>query len=100
MTTDAHRSGPPVKWTKQRVADSLRAVTRSYGRLAQPDRLDPQPGTRGPRGAAAVAEFERGDYPHASLVRRVYGTWGAALATVSRTPAQLPYTHRTKRRAD
>lgn len=75
-------------------------MTRSYGRLAQPDRLDPQPGTRGPRGAAAVAEFERGDYPHASVVRRVYGTWGAALATVSATPAQLPYTHRTKRRAD
>lgn len=99
MTTARRKPGPVKTWTRERVAAAMRTWRKRMGRW--PTVVDWTPSQARRHGRVdALAEWEAGDYPHASTVANACGSWGAALALVSRTPRTLPYARRTKRRAD
>lgn len=86
-------------WTRELIAQAMRHWRAATGDW--PTQLDWTPSQSERRGrTAALAEWRRGDYPSASSVRVVYGSWAAALGAVSTRPRGLPYTHRDRARVD
>jgi len=74
------------EWTRERVVD---AVTRWDAEAGVPPTVSDWTPTRA--STDARARFAAGDWPHASTVRNVYGTFAAALRAAGVTPGRLPY---------
>jgi AcrR family transcriptional regulator len=68
-------------WTRERVLDSMRAWQARYGRL--PSSYDWSRTHARRRGGEALERLREGDWPSASVVTDVYGSWKAARAAAA-----------------
>jgi AraC-like DNA-binding protein len=66
------------RWTHDRVLDAMRAWRARYGRL--PSSYDWSRTHARRRGGEALERLSGGDWPSASIVTRVFGTWVVARA--------------------
>jgi AraC-like DNA-binding protein len=71
-------------WTRARVLGAMREWRERYGRL--PSSYDWSLTHARRRGGEALDRLSRGDWPSASEVSTVFGTWGAARAAVGEGP--------------
>ena len=74
-----------AEWTPARVRDAMRAWQNRYGRL--PSSYDWSRTHARRRGEQALARLDDGDWPSASIVGDVYGSWEAARGAVTWTPS-------------
>ena len=65
-----------TEWTRARVREAMRAWQDRYGRL--PSSYDWSRTHARRRGGRALERLEDGDWPPASVVGEVYGSWEAA----------------------
>ena len=70
------------RWTRERVLDAMRAWEVLYGRL--PSSYDWSSTHARRRGGEALTRLAQGDWPAASVVTDVFGTWTIALTAASR----------------
>ncbi|MEO6859462.1 MAG: hypothetical protein ABI323_12900 [Solirubrobacteraceae bacterium] len=68
------------RWNRERVLDAMRDWRARYGRLPTYD-WSRSHACR--RGGEALARLACGDWPAASIVTRLFGTWAAARAQAS-----------------
>jgi AraC-like DNA-binding protein len=73
------------RWTRQSVRDAMRAWRARYGRM--PSSYDWSRTHARRRGRQALERLDEGDWPAASVVTKVYGTWAAARAAAARQGA-------------
>ena len=66
------------RWTRERVLDAMREWRSRYGRL--PSSYDWSRTHARRRGGEALERLAAGDWPSASVVTDVYGSWPAARA--------------------
>jgi AcrR family transcriptional regulator len=66
------------RWTPERVLDAMHAWRACYGRL--PSSYDWSRTHARRRGGEAIERLSGGDWPSASVVTRVFGTWVVARA--------------------
>ena len=66
------------RWTRERVVEAMLDWRRRYGRL--PTSYDSSRTHARRRGGEAVARLAEGEWPAASVVTRLFGTWGTARA--------------------
>jgi AraC-like DNA-binding protein len=66
------------RWTRQSVRDAMRAWRARYGRM--PSSYDWSRTHARRRGRQALERLDEGDWPAASVVTEVFGTWAAARA--------------------
>jgi hypothetical protein len=66
------------RWTRERVLEAMRDWRTRYGRL--PSSYDWSRTHATPRGGEALKRLEQGDWPAASVVTHLFGSWGAARA--------------------
>lgn len=69
------------RWTRDRVLDAMRAWQTRYGRL--PSSYDWSATHARRRGGEAVERLRGGDWPPASVVSRVCGSWATARAAAA-----------------
>ena len=76
------------RWSRARVLDAMRAWQARYGRL--PSSYDWTRTHARRRGGEALERLGGGDWPSASVVRRVFGSWAVArvAATAHRDPVE------------
>ena len=70
------------RWTTERVLDAMCDWRARYGRL--PTSYDWSRTHARRRGGEALERLRSGDWPAASVVTRLFGTWAAARATARR----------------
>ena len=70
------------RWTRERVLDAMREWRARYGRL--PSSYDWSRTHARRRGGEALERLSDGDWPPASVVTRVFGSWAAARAQAER----------------
>ena len=68
------------RWTRERVLDAMRAWHELYGRL--PSSYDWSRSHARRRGGEALARLATGDWPAASVITSVFGSWSAARAAL------------------
>jgi hypothetical protein len=73
------------RWTRERVLDTMRIWLERYGRL--PSSYDWSRTHARRRGGRALERLEDGDWPPASVVADVCGSWEAARAAARRARA-------------
>jgi AraC-like DNA-binding protein len=76
------------RWTRERVVDAMLDWRRQYGRL--PSSYDWSLTHARRRGQRALERLDGGDWPSASVVSGIFGTWAAALTAAAEermTPA-------------
>jgi len=73
-----HPGATATRWTPARICDAMRAWQHRYGRL--PSSYDWSRTHARRRGAQALERLDAGDWPPASVVSDVFGTWKAARA--------------------
>ena len=73
-----HPGAIATQWTTERVRDAMRAWQHRYGRL--PSSYDWSRTHARRRGGQALERLDAGDWPPASVVGDVFGTWKAARA--------------------
>ncbi len=73
-----HPGAIATQWTTERVRDAMRAWQHRYGRL--PSSYDWSRTYARRRGTQALERLDAGDWPPASVVTDVFGTWKAARA--------------------
>jgi AraC-like DNA-binding protein len=66
------------RWTRERVLAAMAEWRSRYGRL--PSSYDWSRAHARRRGGEALGRLARGDWPAASVVSRLFGTWAAARA--------------------
>jgi hypothetical protein len=71
-----HPGAIAPRWTPVRVLDAMRAWQERYGRL--PSAYDWSRTHARRRGAEALSRLDDGDWPPASVVADLYGSWDAA----------------------
>lgn len=76
-----HPGASERRWTRERVLDAMREWRARYGRSNVVLRLVAHP--RASAGAASVERVSGGDWPSASAVTSVYGSWRAARAAAA-----------------
>jgi hypothetical protein len=69
------------RWTRERVLDAMRAWRELYGKL--PTSYDWSSAHARRRGGEALGRLVRGEWPAASAVTRLFGTWSAARAVAA-----------------
>jgi len=69
------------RWTRERVLDALLRWSTRYGRL--PSSYDWSRTHARRRGGEALERLSAGDWPSASVVTAVYGSWKAARAAAA-----------------
>ena len=69
------------RWTQERVVEAMLEWRRRYGRL--PSSYDWSRTHARRRGGEAVERLTRDDWPAASVVGNLFGTWAAARAAAS-----------------
>ena len=70
------------RWTQQRVVEAILDWRRRYGRL--PSSYDWSRTHARRRGGEALKRLAEGEWPAASVVTRLFGTWAVARAAASR----------------
>jgi AcrR family transcriptional regulator len=70
------------EWTRERVRDAMRAWHARYGQL--PSSYDWSRTHASRRGGDALVRLSEGEWPSASAVTSLYGTWAAARADAFR----------------
>ena len=73
-----HPGAIATQWRTDQVRDAMRAWQQRYGRL--PSSYDWSRTHARRRGAQALERLDAGDWPPASVVGDVFGTWKAARA--------------------
>jgi AraC-like DNA-binding protein len=91
-----HPGAIQPRWTRQRVLDAIRVWHSRYGRL--PSSYDWSRTHAIGRGGEALERLSDGDWPSASVVTNVYGSWAAARAAADhgaapRGPAEVGSRH-------
>ena len=76
------------RWTSEKVLDAMRAWRELYGRL--PSSYDWSRAHARRRGGDALERVARGDWPSASVVTCLFGTWAAARAGAAQRPTETP----------
>jgi AraC-like DNA-binding protein len=74
------------RWTRERVLNAMRAWRARYGRL--PSSCDWSRTHARRRGGEAFERLGGGDWPSASVVSGVYGSWDAARTTAANQVVQ------------
>ena len=72
------------RWTPERVLDAMVDWRRRYGRL--PSSYDWSRTHARRRGRRALERLNDGDWPSASVVGGIFGTWAAALTAAAEEP--------------
>jgi AraC-like DNA-binding protein len=75
------------RWTPERVLAAMREWRDRHGRL--PSSYDWSRTHAGRRGGDAVERLGIGEWPAASVVTRLFGTWAAARTAVSETAVEV-----------
>lgn len=76
------------RWTRERVLDAMRAWHEFHGRL--PTSYDWSRAHARRRGDDALERLARGDWPSASVVTYLFGTWAAARAVAAERLTEAP----------
>lgn len=74
--TSRHSDSAARRWTRERVLDAMRAWDARYGRL--PSSYDWSRTHARRRGGRALERLSEGEWPAASVVGELFGTWDAA----------------------
>jgi AcrR family transcriptional regulator len=69
------------RWTRERVVEAMVDWRRRYGRL--PSSYDWSRTHARRRGRRALERLNEGDWPSASVVNGIFGTWAAALTAAA-----------------
>jgi hypothetical protein len=69
------------RWTPERVLDAMVDWRHRYGRL--PSSYDWSRSHARRRGRRALERLDEGDWPSASVVSGIFGTWAAALTAAA-----------------
>jgi hypothetical protein len=77
-----HPGAIQQRWTRERVLEAMLVWELRYGRL--PSSYDWSRTYARRRGGEAVERLGEGDWPPASVVTDVYGSWTAARAAVAK----------------
>ena len=72
------------RWTRERMVEAMLDWHRRYGRL--PSSYDWSRTHARRRGGEALERLNDGDWPSASVVGGIFGTWAAALAAAAEEP--------------
>jgi AraC-like DNA-binding protein len=72
------------RWSRERVLDAIRVWRSRYGRL--PSSYDWSRTHARRRGPRALERLDDGDWPSASVVGGLFGTWAAALTAAAEEP--------------
>ena len=80
------------RWTRERVLDAMRDVARALRPAAVVVRLVAH--ARAPARGRGARAAGRGEWPAASVVTRLFGSWAAARAAAPRQAGRWP-SHRT-----
>jgi hypothetical protein len=92
-----HPGAIQMGWTRQRVLAAMREWRGLYGRL--PSSYDWSRTYARKRGGGAQERLAAGEWPAASVVTDLFGTWAAARASASREDVEIPtLTRATARR--
>jgi AcrR family transcriptional regulator len=83
-----HPGAMKRRWTAERVLDAMCDWRVRYGRL--PTSYDWSRTHARRRGGQALERLSRGDWPTASVVTRLFGTWAMACATAGRQTREVP----------
>jgi hypothetical protein len=75
------------RWTPERVLAAMRDWLGRYGRL--PTSYDWSSTHARRRGGDALARLPQGEWPAASVVTRLFGTWSAARAVAAQRAAEM-----------
>jgi len=75
-----HPGATTPRWTRDRVLDAMREWCDCHGRL--PSSYDWSRTHAGRRGGDALERLVIGEWPAASVVTRLFGTWAAARTAV------------------
>lgn len=76
------------RWTRGRVLEAMRRWRVRYGRL--PSSYDWSRTHARRRGGAALARLSEGNWPAASVVTDIYGTWSSARAAAAGQDSEGP----------
>jgi len=76
------------RWTRARVIEAMRSWEVRYGRL--PTSYDWSRTHARRRGGAALARLAEGEWPAASVVTRLFGTWSGARALAAQEMTREP----------
>jgi hypothetical protein len=76
------------RWTRERVVEAMLAWRRHYGRL--PSSYDWSRTHARRRGGDALARLAEGEWPAASVVTRLFGTWSGARAVAAEERTREP----------
>jgi hypothetical protein len=76
------------RWTRERVLDAMRTWHERYGRL--PSSYDWSRASARRRGGDALARLGQGDWPSASVVTSVFGSWANARADAHGAATRAP----------
>jgi hypothetical protein len=83
------------RWTRERVVDAMRTWRDLYGGL--PSSYDWSRTHARQRGEEALHRLTAGEWPAASVITAVFGSWAAARAAVGATQAATPHPRRPTR---
>jgi hypothetical protein len=86
-----HPGATKRRWTHERVIDAMREWRAGYGRL--PSSYDWSRTHALKRGGQALEQLAKGDWPGASVVTDLFGTWAAPRASALRDAVELPTRH-------
>ena len=75
------------RWTRERVLEAMREWRSRYGRL--PSSYDWSRTHARRRGGEALARLAQGEWPAASVVTRLFGTWSAARAVAAQRAGEM-----------
>jgi AcrR family transcriptional regulator len=84
------------RWTRERVLEAMRVWRDLYGQL--PSSYDWSRTHARRRGEEALDRLAAGDWPAASVIADVFGSWSAAQAAVGATQETTPQPGGSKRR--
>jgi hypothetical protein len=76
------------RWTRERVLEAMRVWRERYGRL--PSSYDWSRASARRRGGDALARLGQGDWPSASVVTSVFGSWANARADAHGAATRAP----------
>jgi Homeodomain-like domain len=86
-----HPGAIQMRWTRQRVLAAMREWRELYGRL--PSSYGWSRTYARKRGGEAQERLAAGEWPAASVVTDLFGTWAAARASASREDIEIPTPH-------
>ena len=83
-----HPGAIEPRWTRERVVEAMRAWRLRYGRL--PSSYDWSRTHARRRGGEPLERLSNGDWPSASVVTSIFGSWETAHAVADQERLRLP----------